>query len=162
MLPSQYLLFAKIGLAGALLLFAGWVGHAWTDRHYQAVLARMAADSQKLIADKQTQIAAQERITASLNDKIEQDHAAALQDTNLAWDAYNDLLKRLRPRSDNSAPPGSAQAPHPPSGQEPPAYAGGLPEQFFKDAGQLLKQADELKAYALACHEWSTQNGRTE
>jgi hypothetical protein len=123
----------------------------------------MERDSQKLIAEKQTQIAAQERITASLNDKIEQDHAAALQDTNLAWDAYNDLLKRLRPRSGGSAPSGSAQTLHPPVSQESPSNApGGLPEQFFKDAGQLFKQADELKAYALACHSWATLNGRTE
>lgn len=164
MIPLPYKLLGAIGGGLLLILSSYFYGHHIASLSYEVHIAKQAVQAQKLIADRQAANAALEVSRAEFNNQLEADHAKATADIADARNEFDrQLAIRLRQpvRGPSCGAPGTA-APANTGGAAPVTPDAGiwLSEQSLRDLGDSAAQADQLKAYAMACQSWAVSVGR--
>lgn len=154
---------ALIGAIGLIAVGAGGMHH-YDNLAFAKQIDKQKLDAQTLLTQAQASIAAKAQENAALNDRIEATHAKAESDISAARDDFNrQLASRVRVArcGPSGGGAGSAKAPDTGGGADAAAVSGlFVPEAAIRDIAALASAADELRAYAVACHEFAVGVGR--
>lgn len=157
LIPPQYRLLAALGAAVALLAAGAWTGHTWTERRWEAAVAKQEAEAAQKLAEATAATAAVEAANRALTQKLDQTHAEALQAAADSRDAFSDELTR-RVRDAERRARRNCPVPGPVAPDQPADAAGrGEPGHGAVDVGRLRAVRDaalSLQAYARTCHNW--------
>lgn len=158
LIPPQYRLLAALGAAVALLAAGAWTGHTWTERRWEAAVARQEAEAARMEAASIERNRAKEAQDAENARRIDESHAAELASIRATADDFAERLRIAR-RGARCPSPGATQADNPGVSAEPAGSSDNGSGQ--PDPGNRLRAAvKELQAYAVACHSWSLEVGR--
>lgn len=164
MLPNPWMILGAIGVSLGLILASFFYGEHTARLGYEAAIAKQEAQAQTILATANARNAALEATQAELNNQIEATHAtatAAIADARSEFDRQLAVRLRNTGRGPSCPSPGSPAPADTGGGANPTPDAGiWVPEQALRDLGALAAQADQLKAYAVACQAFATAVGR--
>ena len=166
-IPSGYVLVAKIGLVGALLLGVYLTGRHQGENAIQAdwdrYKAQMIDAQSKLIAEHAKQIEDLREIQDTINVQESQKHQEAIDDIQKQHDADLAAIRAngLRiPRAACGSAIGPVTQTASNGGYDANASSTiALPEQTSTDLLALATEADRVAEVARACQSWVIKNG---
>lgn len=163
MIPNPWIILGVVvALIGASVggFFAG-THHA--NLAWQAKASAMQAEAQKLIANRQADIAAHEALDAAHNDKLESDHAAQVAEIVSAHTAFErDLATKLRQSRDRPSctAAGSPQTPGAGEHQELDPGAIVISGDAARSLGASAEHAGQTESVMAECKAWALEHGR--
>lgn len=157
LIPPQYRVLAALGAAVGLLAVGAWTGNTWTERRWEAAVARQEAEAARALAEAVAAKAATEAANRALTQKLDLAHAEALQAAADSRDAFSDeLTRRVRDaerRARRNCPVSGPVA----TDHSADTAGRGEPGPRAVDVGRLRAVRDaalSLQAYARTCHNW--------
>lgn len=166
LIPDQYLLLAKIGAVGALVVGVYLTGHHQGAKAVQAdwdaSRAMIASAQAKLVEDHAKEIADVQAKHDADNIKVSTDHEKALQDLDAKYRAAVTVARAdgLRVSKSICSPAAAASETTSDSGHhDDTAGTVALPDQVTSDLLALVAEADRTTEIARACQGWIRANG---
>lgn len=157
-MPNPYLIIALLLALGGSFVGGYLKGGADTGARWEAATERLKAEASQTLAEETAKAAAKDAENAELANKLDVEHAKAVQDALATRDDFSRrlLVARRGARCSGPAAPPAA---------DPGVGAGPAPERNDgsggPDPGLILRDAAlELQRYAVACHGWAVEVGR--